>query len=119
MEKKHYLTLDKEFIQFCKLNDIENIDDLAKKTFSRGFTILKYGETPSEIKTTSNVVVKEVIKEIPIEKIIEKEIFITDNELVTENKLLKEEVIKLKESLLKMNKSTVMKNSKLDSLYGE
>lgn len=119
MEKKHCLTLDKEFIEFCKLNDITDIDSLAKSTFSRGFTILKYGETPSEIKTTSDIVVKEVIKEIPIEKIIEKEVYITDNELIDENNSLKEELKKLNDVLIRMNKSTVMKNSNLSSLYDE
>jgi hypothetical protein len=46
MKKKYTLTLDDDFIQYCKLNNIDDIDTLAKKTFNRGFTILKYGETP-------------------------------------------------------------------------
>ena len=46
MENKNYLILDDEFIQYCKLNNIEDINKLAKETFARGFTILKYGESP-------------------------------------------------------------------------
>lgn len=46
MKKKYTLTLDDEFIQYCKLNNIEHVESLAKETFKRGFTILKYGETP-------------------------------------------------------------------------
>ena len=51
MKKKHSLILDDEFIKYCELNNIVNIDELARQTFKRGFTILKYGETPSSIKT--------------------------------------------------------------------
>lgn len=46
MEKKNYLILDDEFIQYCKLNNITDIEKVAKETFVRGFTILKYGEKP-------------------------------------------------------------------------
>jgi hypothetical protein len=72
MKQKNSLILDKEFIQYCELNGIEDIDKLAKETFNRGFTILKYGETPfgkQQIKEVEKIV--EVIKEVPIEKIVE------------------------------------------------
>lgn len=51
------LILDDEFVQYCELNNIEDIQKLAKETFARGFTILKYGATPSGIK------IKEIIEE--------------------------------------------------------
>jgi len=44
------LILDDEFLRYCELNRIyesEDIQKLARETFKRGFTILKYGETPS------------------------------------------------------------------------
>jgi hypothetical protein len=47
MKKKYSLTLDDEFIQYCELNKITDIEKLAKQTFNRGFTMLKYGESPS------------------------------------------------------------------------
>ena len=80
MKKKNYLTLDDEFLQYCKLNNIEDIEKTAKDVFSRGFTILKYGEIPIGNKTKEKIVEKEVIKEIivekevPVERIVEKEI---------------------------------------------
>lgn len=40
------LTLDKEFIQYCELNEIDDIEKLAKETFKRGFDLLKYGSIP-------------------------------------------------------------------------
>ena len=46
MEKKYSLTLDKEFINYCEINKIDDIEGLAKKTFNNGFTILKYGNKP-------------------------------------------------------------------------
>ena len=71
MKKKQLLTLDDEFIKYCELNQIVDIEGLAKKTFQRGFTILKYGETPVASKGKETIIEKEVIKEI--EKIIEVE----------------------------------------------
>ena len=40
------MPLTKEFLDYCRLNKIENIGKLARETFDKGFTILKYGETP-------------------------------------------------------------------------
>lgn len=80
MKKKNYLTLDDEFLLYCKLNNIEDIEKTAKDIFSRGFTILKYGEIPIGNKTKEKIVEKEVIKEVivekevPVIKIVEKEI---------------------------------------------
>jgi hypothetical protein len=69
MVKKYTLTLDKEFVQYCELNNIQDVDKKAKETFNRGFTILKYGETPSHIKGKEVTIEKEIIKEV--EKIVE------------------------------------------------
>jgi hypothetical protein len=69
MVKKNSLTLDNEFIQYCQLNNVDDVEKLAKETFGRGFAILKYGETPNS-KVTEKIV--EVIKEIEVEKIVEK-----------------------------------------------
>lgn len=46
MEKKNCLTLDDEFIQYCKLNNITDIEKFARKVFNQGFTIVKYGDKP-------------------------------------------------------------------------
>lgn len=110
MSQKPSLTLDKEFLEYCRLNDIENPKKLAKETFERGFSILKFGETPSIVKGKETIkevekevvkevevikevevpveVIKEVIKEVevevPVEVIVEKEVYITDDEQVKE-----------------------------------
>lgn len=73
MKPKNTLTLDNEFILYCELNKITDINKKAEETFNRGFSLLKYGETPSGKSTIKEKVV-EVIKEVVVEKIIEKEI---------------------------------------------
>jgi hypothetical protein len=75
MKKKHLLTLDDEFLKYCEINQVDNIESLAKKIFQRGFTIEKYGETPTTARGVDRVVekevIKEIIKEVPVEKIVE------------------------------------------------
>ncbi len=71
MKKKNSLTLDDEFVRYCELNNITDIEGTAKKIFQRGFTIEKYGETPTTAKGKEVEVIKEVIKEVPVEKIVE------------------------------------------------
>ena len=57
MKKKNSLMLDNEFVLYCELNNITDIDKLAKDTFDRGFTLLKYGELPiNNTKTKEKIV---------------------------------------------------------------
>lgn len=157
MEKKHTLTLDKEFIQYCELNDIKDINKLATETFKRGFSILKFGETPfgtmkevekkvevikevekivEVIKEVPIEVIREVIKEVPVEVIKEvkgktvkskpkeiiKEVIVEVfnnekiDELTAENEKLKKDLDTIAKSL---TKGRYIKNSNLDTLYGE
>ncbi|HOH61290.1 MAG TPA: hypothetical protein PK698_02225 [Bacilli bacterium] len=61
------LILDDEFIQYCELNNIEDIEKFAREIFNRGFTILKYGEKPQikekKVVTPSKVVRTNVMKD--------------------------------------------------------
>lgn len=115
MKKKFSLTVDDEFILYCQLNKIEDIEKLAKETFNRGFSLLKYPDSP--IHPTK-------------EKIIEKEVIvkgetkiITDtteiDKLKKENESLQTELKNLKSSLEKFNRGSYMKNSDLGSIYDE
>lgn len=69
--------LDDEFIKYCEINKIDDIETLARKIFQRGFTIEKFGEVPMSAKPKETIVEKqvtvEVIKEVPVEKIVYKE----------------------------------------------
>ena len=148
MKPKSTLTLDNEFIQYCKINNIEDINGLAQKTFNRGFSILKYGETPTNNVTTKIVevekivevikevpfevikevivekqgktktITKEVIKEIPVEKVVE--VFNKDEieKLKIENQQLKDELNKITTSLENLNRHKFKKVSD-NNLYDE
>lgn len=95
MEKKNYLTLNKQnqkdLTDYCKLNNIEDVDKFFQKCFKMGYDIERYGlignntekiieyvekEIPIEV---IKYVEKETIKEIPIEVIkeVEKEVINT------------------------------------------
>ena len=97
MEKKNYLTLNKQnqkdLTDYCKLNNIEDVDKFFQKCFKRGYDIERYGlignntekiieyvekEIPIEvIKYVDKIV--EIIKEVPVEQ----KIFST-NEVIVE-----------------------------------
>ena len=83
MKKKSSLILDNEFLLYCEINGIEDIDKLAKETFERGFSLLKYGETPTGNSTIKEKIV-EVIKEVIIEKQLPPEIKYVDREVIKE-----------------------------------
>lgn len=127
MKKKISLTLDDEFIRYCELNKIVDIDSLAKKTFQRGFTILKFGETPAVSKGKETIIEKEVIievekiieviKEVPVDKIIINDV--ENDALKKEIEKLKNELNNITESLEKMNKAKYLKGSDLNNLYDE
>ena len=62
--------------EYCKLNNIEDVNKFITKCFTEGFNINKYGLLGDDKEP--NVIEKEVIKEVPVEVI--KEVYITDNE---------------------------------------
>jgi hypothetical protein len=146
--QKFYLTLDNEFLKYCEINNIIDPEKLAKEIFQKGFTIVKYGETPNGLKGQNTVVEKEVIKEVIVDRVIEKPIEIIKevikeipvevikevtvdkivevinndevNRLTEENKKLKEELEKITSSLEGLGrKGKLMKDSNLSSLYDE
>lgn len=51
MTAKFFSTLDKDFLQYCELNNIEDVEAEAKRIFGIGFTITKYGTKPGETKS--------------------------------------------------------------------
>lgn len=103
MKKKNSLILDDEFLLYCQINNIDDVEKLARDTFNRGFTLLKYGEIPMGIKGKEKIiekeVIKEIIKEVPVEKIIEvfKEIPVEKIVEVVKEIPVKEDQIVIKE----------------------
>lgn len=99
-----------EIWEYCRANDIPNIDDFILKMISQGFTVEKYGAAPTaKEKIVEKIVEKEIEKivEVPVEKIIEKvvekEVYITDDNAHSE---LTNKIIEL-ENKLEDNKNNV------------
>jgi cell division protein FtsB len=102
--------LKDEIWDYCRVNNIPNIDEFNLKLITQGFTIEKYGATP-ESRVVEKIVEK--IVEVPVEKVVEK--IITNDE---ETKKLAEENGKL----IKENEELKNKIKKLQStkdIYGE
>jgi hypothetical protein len=95
--------------QYCKLNNIENVDSFILKVLKNGFDIEKYGllndVTPKIIeKEVEKIVYQDVIKEVPVveyievekpveiikEVIVEKEV---EKQIPVENQVIKEVIV--------------------------
>ena len=95
--------LKKEFVEYCKLNEIEDVDLFVSKCIKDGLLLDKYGVAPflpkSQIQEVpvEKEVVKEVIKEVIIEKevIVEKIVTkeIDNSQVLDEIELLKKELV--------------------------
>ncbi len=113
---------------YCRLNNIPNIDDFIIKMVRQGFTVEKYGATPVT-KTVEKIVEK--IVEVPVEKIVEKIVEVPvemeDDELknsyerlLFENGELRSEIdilINDKEEVIKELNIQKQKNKR--NIYGE
>lgn len=113
--------LNNEIWEYCRANDITNIDEFKIKLLKQGFTTEKFGATPV-VKTVEKIVEKVV--EVPVEKIVEKIVEVpvnmVDTELVENYKTVMAEVEQLKRD----NKSltdelAVEKNKNKRDIYGE
>ena len=78
---------EKEIKDFCKLNEL-NYNQFIKECFDKGYRIEKYGLLTIDGQTViEKEVIKEVIKEIPVEKIVGG---IEEKEVIKEVEVLKE-----------------------------
>lgn len=76
--------------EYCRLNDISDVEGFTKKMLKQGLTVEKYGTLGDNVvvkeveKIVEKIVEKpvEVIKEV--EKIIEKEVYVSDDESIKE-----------------------------------
>jgi len=64
--------LDDEFLKYCELNNVKDVDKLARQTFNRGFAILKYGESPLGVAPEPTPTkIEKVKKQKPVKEIIQ------------------------------------------------
>ncbi len=103
-----------EIWEYCRLNDIPNIDEFILKMISQGFTVEKYGAAPSaKEKIVEKIVEKEIEKivEVPVEKIVEK--IVEKEVLVADDKAFSELTNKISELEVKL----ANKDSDINSEY--
>lgn len=102
--------LKDEIWDYCRVNNISNIDEFTLKLVKQGFTVEKFGATPTtkvvekEVEKIVEVPVEKIVEkiiEIPVEKIIEKEVYITDD---SQTKELADKVVELEKQLVLINK---------------
>ena len=93
--------LKDEIWDYCRLNNITDIDEFTMKILKQGFTVEKYGATPQVVEKTIEVEVEKIVEKViekEVEKIVEipveKEVYITDNSQVKE---LSEKIKQLEE----------------------
>jgi len=148
MEKKNSLTLNKQnqkdLTDYCKLNNIEDVDKFFQQCFKQGFDIKRYGllgetekiieyvekEIPIDViryveKETIREVPIEVIKEVekivvvekevPVEKIVEKTIEVPI-EIIKEIEKPNEKMGMLQETLMKLRKEMGDKDKTITDL---
>jgi hypothetical protein len=60
--------LDDEFVQYCELNNISDIEAYAKKLFNEKFTSIKYPSNPFISITPIPVIADKVINKIKEKK---------------------------------------------------
>jgi hypothetical protein len=102
--------IKEEIWDYCRINDIPNIDEFILKMVSQGFTVEKYGAAPTPREKIIEKVVEKIVEvpvekivevHVEVEKIVEKEVYISDNE----------EILKLTEKISELDE-TIINNSK-------
>lgn len=119
MDQKFSKIFDKKTLdtmsKYCEINNILDIDKFIFKCFKQGFDIERYGllgeNEKLEIKEVEVIkyVNREVVKEVPVEKIVTKIEYIRDetneNELGGKITKLEEEISKKDEDLDKLRQT--------------
>ena len=133
-----------EIWEYCRLNDIPNIDEFILKMITQGFTVERYGAAPTARERIVEKVVEKIV-EVPVDKIVEKivevtvekEVYITDDshtkkltdEIERLQKLkeihdidqanMTKEMLELGEQLKAVQKELQEEKNKKRDIYGE
>lgn len=123
-------TIKDEIWDYCRINNISNIDEFTVKLVKQGFTMEKYGATPTpNLKVIEKIIEK--IVEVPVEKIVERVVEVPiqmiDTEL-SENlknhiklvEQLRGELLEITNMSSELNKQLeIEKNKNKRDIYGE
>jgi hypothetical protein len=108
MEKKNSLTLNKQtqkdLTDYCKLNNIEDVEIFFQQCFKQGFDIKKYGLIGENNERVIEYIEKEVIVEVIKEVVVEQKIFSTNEVIVEKIVEVPIEVEKIVEKIVQVEK---------------
>jgi len=115
------IILKKEIEDYCRVNNISNIDEFTLKLLKQGFTVEKFGAAPTakerivekEVEKIVEVQVEKIVEkriEVPIEKIVEKEIYITDD---AETKKLSDKLVQSIQSEQECKAANILMQSQI------
>jgi hypothetical protein len=108
MEKKNSLTLNKQtqkdLTDYCKLNNIEDVEIFFQQCFKQGFDIKKYGLIGENNERIIEYIEKEVIVEVIKEVVVEQKIFSTNEVIVEKIVQVPIEVEKIVEKIVQVEK---------------
>ena len=95
-------TIKDEIWDYCRVNNITNVDEFTLRLIKQGFTIEKFGATPIAKEKIVEKIIEKIV-EVPVEKIVEKIIEVpvamVDTEVSDKLKEHIELVIKLRKDL--------------------
>jgi len=123
-------SLKDEIWEYCRVNNISNIDEFTLKLVKQGFTVEKFGATPTARETIVEKIVEKII-EVPVEKIVERivevPVTLVDTEVSKELQKYMDIVNKLNGEVLRLtqlNETTKKelereKNKNKRDFYGE
>jgi hypothetical protein len=122
MEQKNLLTIEltnqdhNDLVTFCKLNEIELVDDFVKLCFRKGYYIEKYGLLNQG--QLPDIIERELEKKVIVEdssKIeeLQNEIYVLKGKLENQKEV---ECGKLQQSLMEFNRQVGDKNREIENL---
>jgi len=98
--------------EYCKLNNIEDVDKFISKCFVNGFNTIKYGLLGDDREP--NVIEKEVIKYIDRE--VTEEVPVPNIAKICDKPEPNDKVKLLQETLQKLRKELSLKNTRIEEL---
>jgi hypothetical protein len=112
--------------EYCKLNNIEDVDNFITKCFASGFSIEKYGLLGDDSEKIDIVgekqveieVIREIRVEVPVEVIKEVivEVPVPNIDKIGDETQVNDKVKLLQETLQKLRKELSLKNARIEEL---
>jgi len=116
--------LNEEITEYCRFNDIDDVQKFIVKMVRQGYTVEKYGTSPIVPQVIEKEVEKivEKIVEVPVEVVVEKEVIKEVEKIVekiiTDDSQIQELLTKIDSLTLELSKEKEkVSNSEINKLY--